>query len=370
MKYNPSYNRRVIVRHILIWLFILIIPIFLLDTSETGNILFNLKIYYNIFLYAIIYYLCYLWIIPRYFFRKGKDIYFIITGILIITSCFIMWFINDFLFHPEIMNLTKEGLHNSGGMMTMQLPPPPPGIEILHIFNYFFTSVMLCGLALVSGIINKDIKKDKKNNEKIETENANLDYELTLLKNKVNPHFFFNVLNNIYVLIDIEKEEAQSMIIQLSKTMRYLLYEPGEKQSELKEEIAFYNNYINLMKLRIDANVKLEVSFPEDDHGLQIPPLLFLAFIENTFKFGISSKESSFIVINMIIKGSKIFFTTRNKLFSNTNIDRNKEGHGINDTKKRLNFLFPNQFTLKTGKNKDEYIVELEIEMNKKNLQA
>ncbi|MBK5203523.1 MAG: hypothetical protein JJE45_07385 [Prolixibacteraceae bacterium] len=124
------------------------------------------------------------------------------------------------------------------------------------------------------------------------------------------------------------------------------------------------------MKLRLNDNVKLEVSFPEDVQGLHIPPLLFLAFIENTFKFGISGKEFSFIVINMIIKGSKILFTTRNKLFPNINIDRDKEGHGINDTKKRLNFLFPNQFTLKTGKNKNEYIVELEIEINKKNPEA
>jgi len=368
MKYKLSYNKRIIAKHILIWLFILIIPLFLFDTSETGNIFFNLKIYYNIFLYAIIYYLSYLWIIPRYFFKKGKDIYLITTGILIITSCFIMWFINDFLFHPEIMNITEEGVHNSGGM-PMKFPPPPR-IEILHIFNYFFTSVMLCGLALVSGIIYKDIKTDKTVNKKIETENANLDYELTLLKNKVNPHFFFNVLNNIYVLIDIDKEEAQSMIIQLSKTMRYFLYEPGEKEAELKEEITFYKNYIDLMKLRLNDNVKLDISLPEEDQELHVPPLLFMAFIENAFKFGISAKEVSFITIKMRIEGSKILFTTRNKLFPNTNIDRNKECHGIINTRKRLDFLFPNQFTLKTEKVGNEYIVELEIETSKKDLNA
>jgi len=369
MKLNLSYNKRIIALHILIWFFILIIPLFLLKPSGVESNNFTLRLYSNIFLYAIIYYISYLWIIPRYFFRKKKDVYFISTGVIIIVSCFIMFFINGFLFRPEIMNLVEKGYRDSDSLMK-QLPPPPPQMGMVHFFNNFFTSVLFCGLALVSGILYKKGKEEKEKNERTETENSNLDYELTLLKNKVNPHFFFNVLNNIYVLIDIDKEEAQSMIIQLSKTMRYLLYEPGEKQSDLKDEIDFYINYINLMKLRITDNVKLEVSFPEDVQGLHVPPLLFLAFIENTFKFGISSKEDSFIVINMIIKGSKILFTTRNKLFPNINIDRNKEGHGINDTKKRLNFLFPNQYTLKTGKNKDEYIVELEIEMNKKNLQA
>jgi len=368
MKLKLSYDKRIIALHILIWFFILIIPLFLLNPSGIENNNFTIRLYYNIFLYAIIYYISYLWIIPRYFFRKKKIIYFLATGFIIIVSCFIMWFINGVLFRPEIMNLAEKGFRNSDGLMK-QLPPPPQ-IEILHLFNNFFTSVLFCGLALVSGILYKKGKDEKEKNERTETENSNLDYELTLLKNKVNPHFFFNVLNNIYVLIDIDKEEAQSMIIQLSKTMRYLLYEPGEKEAELKDDIDFYKNYINLMKLRINDNVKLEISFPEDTQELHVPPLLFLAFIENTFKFGISSKEDSFIVINMIIKGSKIFFTTKNKLFPNINIDRNKEGHGINDTKKRLNFLFPNQFILKAEKNENEYIVELEIEMNKKNLQA
>jgi len=362
MKLKLSYDKRIIILHILIWIFILIIPIYFINTSEIILNPHTIRIYSNIFLFALIFYINYLWIVPHYFFKKNKENYFLTTGCFIIISSFLMWFVNDFLFHPEIINFQGAESELGNPMGIREQLPPPPFIIIIH---NLLTSTLFCGLALVSGILYKNSKEAKKENKKIESENANLDYELTLLKNKVNPHFFFNVLNNIYVLIDINKEEAQSMIIQLSKTMRYLLYEPGEKQSELKDEIAFYKNYINLMKLRIDENVKLEVSFPEDDHGLHVPPLLFLAFIENTFKFGISSKESSFIVIKMIIKGSKILFTTRNKLFPNINIDRNKEGHGINDTKKRLNFLFPDQFTLNTGKNKNEYIVELEIDINK-----
>jgi len=279
-----------------------------------------------------------------------------------------MWFIIGILFPPEIMNLSEKGLRDSGAAIR-QLPPPPH-MELITVFNNFFTSVLFCGLALVSRILYKNSSDEKKKNKITETENSNLDYELSLLKNKINPHFFFNVLNNIYVLVDIDTEEAQRMIIQLSKTMRYLLYEPGEKEAELKEEITFYKNYIELMKLRLTDNVKLDISLPEKDYGLYVPPLLFIAFIENVFKFGISAKEVSFIIIKMKIEGSKIFFTTRNKLFPNTNIDRNEECHGISNTKKRLNFLFPNQFSLKTEIIKNEYIVELEIETSKKDSNA
>ena len=368
MKLNLSYNKRIIALHILIWGFILILPLFLLKPSGVENNNFTIRLYYNIFLYAIIFYVSYLWIIPGYFFKKKKDIYFITTGCLIILSCFIMWFINDILFPPEIMNMNEKGLKDYGAIIR-QLPLPPQ-MKIISVFNNFFTSVLFCGLALVSRILYKNSNDEKEKNKITETENTNLDYELSLLKNKINPHFFFNVLNNIYVLVDIDIEEAQRMIIQLSKTMRYLLYEPGEKEAELKEEITFYKDYIGLMKLRLTDNVKLEISLPEKDNGLHLPPLLFMAFIENVFKFGISSKESSFIIIKMEIEGSKIFFTTRNKLFPNTNIDRNEECHGIKDTKRRLNFLFPNQFTLKTEKIKNEYVVELEIETGKKDSNA
>ena len=134
-----------------------------------------------------------------------------------------------------------------------------------------------------------------------ETEKEKLNSELAFLKNQISPHFFFNTLNNIYSLISINAEDSQKAVLKLSKLMRYLLYESEQGNTKLSNEIDFMNNYIDLMKLRMNDKVDLTVSFPKKYEDKNIPPLLFIPFIENAFKHGISYREKSFIDINMMV---------------------------------------------------------------------
>ena len=142
-----------------------------------------------------------------------------------------------------------------------------------------------------------------------ELEKEKLNSELAFLKNQISPHFFFNTLNNIYSLIGINGPTAQESVLKLSKLMRYLLYESEHGETMISHEIDFMNNYIDLMKLRLSSRVELKVDFPKEFSDFPIPPLLFVPFIENAFKHGISARDRSFIHITLKINNNQISFT-------------------------------------------------------------
>lgn len=128
-----------------------------------------------------------------------------------------------------------------------------------------------------------------------ELEHQHLESELKYLKYQLNPHFFMNTLNNIHALVDIDSEKAKKTIIELSKLMRYVLYEANKSQISLKYEIQFLENYIALMKLRYTEHLDIQTEFPLIVPHVQIPPLLFISLLENAFKHGVSYRESSYI---------------------------------------------------------------------------
>jgi LytS/YehU family sensor histidine kinase len=200
-----------------------------------------------------------------------------------------------------------------------------------------------------------------------ELEKEKLNSELAFLKNQVSPHFFFNTLNNIYSLIEINKTDAQDAVMKLSRLMRYLLYESEHGQTPLSHEVNFMKHYIDLMRLRISPKVELKIDLPENDNGLKVPPLLFIPFIENAFKHGISYREKSFIDIAMQTENNRIIFVCRNSVTMGTGAspDENHSGIGLENVKKRLNLLFPGKHELKISKTDNEFLVDLRIEVTR-----
>ena len=142
-------------------------------------------------------------------------------------------------------------------------------------------------------------------------ERENLDQQLQYLRYQINPHFFMNTLNNIHALVDIDPDEAKSCIVELSKLMRYVLYEGSKPMILLEKETEFLRQYVGLMRIRYSDNVKISVSLPESAPGIEIPPLLFISFVENAFKHGISYRKDSFIDISMSVGGRPSSFQVR-----------------------------------------------------------
>lgn len=160
--------------------------------------------------------------------------------------------------------------------------------------------------------------------------NSKMEY----LKYQINPHFLMNTLNNIHALVDIDPEKSKQTILELSKMMRFVLYEGNKQVVPLDREIAFLQNYIQLMKLRYTDKVKITVDVPKSLPNKEVPPLMFITFVENAFKHGVSYRQASFIDIAISIGEDKLVFDCRNSRIPKE--DDKHGGVGLANVKKRL----------------------------------
>ncbi len=193
----------------------------------------------------------------------------------------------------------------------------------------------------------------------VELENQNLEQQLEYLKYQINPHFFMNTLNNIHALVDIDPQKAQETILELSKMMRFVLYEGDKKGVPLSREFEFIRTYIHLMRLRYTDKVKITVDLPSEAPDRTIPPLMLISFIENAFKHGISYQHESFIDIKVEVRDETLRFHCRNSKADKPN--QEKGGVGLTNVKQRLHLLYDNNFTLNIQDEANIYNVELTI---------
>ena len=161
-------------------------------------------------------------------------------------------------------------------------------------------------------------------------------------------------------MTEINTKEAQNAILQLSELMRYLLYESEKGDTRLSSEIGFMKNYIELMKLRLSDKVSLSFSFPDQFNDITFPPLLFVSFIENAFKHGISYREQSFIHIELSLNENKIHFICKNSIGSKVE-NGEESGIGLENIKKRLTLLFPEKHNLKIVQTDKTFEIDLAI---------
>lgn len=185
--------------------------------------------------------------------------------------------------------------------------------------------------------------------------------ELALLKSQINPHFFFNTLNNLYGLVVEKSEKAPEVVLKLSDMMRYTIYEGKEDSVLLSDEISYLESYIELHKIRYQKQVEILFTHEVQD-GLKVAPLLFINLLENAFKHGIEKMcANAFIHLRMQSKGKQLFFRIENNfdgLASNNN-----NGIGLENLKKRLDYLYPNQYELIVEEKESIFKVQLNLEL-------
>ena len=188
-----------------------------------------------------------------------------------------------------------------------------------------------------------------------------LERQLQYLKYQVNPHFLMNTLNNIHALVDIDPERAKASIVELSKLMRYVLYEGNNKLTSLSREVQFLHNYVRLMSMRYTGNVSICLDVPEVLPDSMLPPLLLVIFVENAFKHGISYRNKSFVEISLKPQADRLLFDCRNSRQQNTQDGNMKGGVGLSNVRRRLDLLFPGNYTLDIKEQEDTYAVHLDI---------
>jgi two-component system LytT family sensor kinase len=332
----PDKKRVVISLHIGVWIILFILPQILVSSGALPDFKTYLGIFLRTLIFAIIFYVNYLWLIPK-FLNRSKGFFYLFS---LIGMIFVLHFMVELSFN--LISAEPNDNQRFGRQSEQDLPVGDNGFvptRNMIIYSYFINAFLISGFAI--GLKYSEVMRQNEK-EKKELEEEKLNSELALLKNQISPHFFFNTLNNIYSLIGINTDDARESVLNLSKLMRYLLYESELGNTRLSREIDFMKNYIDLMKLRLSNKITLDVNLPVVSKDIVIPPLLFIPFVENAFKHGTSFQGSSIININMEVTVTSILFRTQNsKNKNNEHSPLTDSGIGLDNVRKRLNLLFP-----------------------------
>ena len=198
-------------------------------------------------------------------------------------------------------------------------------------------------------------------------ERENLEQQLEYLRYQINPHFFMNTLNNIHALVDIDPEQAKDTILELSKMMRFVLYEGNKQSVPLSRELDFVRHYVALMQLRYTDKVRITLNLPTEVPDCQLPPLILITFIENAFKHGVSYQQASFVEVTVVVEDGQLRFSCRNSKSEaplNPPEGGKMGGVGLENVRKRLHLLYGNNYALRIHNDAAEYSVELNIPLS------
>lgn len=248
--------------------------------------------------------------------------------------------------------------------------PRPVGNEDGHIRPPFFfeqldvikTIVLMLILGMNLGV-KLYFKQERDRKQLALLEQKNLEQQLEYLKFQVNPHFFMNTLNNIHALVDIDPEKAKESIVELSRMMRYLLYDGNSRFIPLEKEISFIRHYVRLMRMRYSDHVRLSVSVPEHVPEVQIPPLVLFTFIENAFKHGITYKRECFIELTIEVENDKTIHLRCRNSRADKSSDM-KGGVGLTNLCQRLDLIYGDNWECTVDDNAKTYTSDLRIPLS------
>lgn len=335
-----------ILSHLLVWVVLFMMPYLLSYSQEQDITRVFMHFWVPIVFFVIIFYSNYFQFIDRFLFTN-KTLVFIGINLLMIVF---------FLFLKEYIETTFFAeLNNQRGSSDTGNRPPIKLIIYVHMLSYLAPLLFSIALKMTKRWATTEAERKEAANVKLQSELQHLHYQL-------QPHFFFNSLNNIYSLVDISPEQAKSSIHSLSKLMRYMLYETNLEQILLSKEIDFMTKYIELMKLRVSDKTKVTYQFPTQETGIKIAPLLFISLIENSFKHGVSATQESNIKVSMTTNDKEVCFTIENNDFPKKTTDKSGSGIGLQNLEKRLKLLYQNAYSFKTTKENNSFKVELNID--------
>lgn len=283
--------------------------------------------------------------------------------------------VNKHFLFPRYLKSGSFGLHQLYLLIAALILTPIKGIALYYasedalVRNFTVnnqTFILLSTYLVGAGSSIYFVVTDWVRSQKVKQElkNETLQSELKFLKSQINPHFLFNTLNSLYALTLKKSDLAPEIVLRLSEMMRYMLYECNEKQVPLEKEINYVVNYLELEKLRHGA--KMDVKFNQEgkSDGLYIAPLMFIPFIENSFKHGISQHtRDSYVNINMKIQPTQLDLIIENSkapTMPGSSL-RKSGGIGLVNVKRRLDLLYPDQYKLEVLDEPNSYIIKLKL---------
>lgn len=328
------------------WVGLLFSPA-LVDLTVTGKlhsfvIVFKGTAFFVLPLFTL-YALNYYYLVPYFLHRKGKARWFFLINAVILLAWNLVRFTRPVNFPQEVID--QFGQH----------------IWAMYVGSILAAVFMQALVIAIAVGIRHIMRSNEQKMEAEEQQRKNTEAELVWLKNQLNPHFLFNTLNNISSLTQIDPDQAQERIGQLSDALRYALYDSEAGKVPLAGEVAFMENYIDLMALRCNEHTRVERSLLLPDQEVMIAPLLFISLIENAFKHGVSARNDSVVRIDLHAEGDDLCFSCENTLFEKGTDDRSGSGIGLVNLRRRLELIYPGQYTYNQSVTDGMYRVEIRL---------
>lgn len=295
-------------------------------------------------LLLIIFYFNTYYLIPNYYFKKKYLPYigFVILCYLIV-SFVPMLIIQDFPFQQEIAQAGTES--------TQHMPPHLKRPFFWRLTHHFYQFLMVFIFSLLIEI----------NSRWKTTEKEKLNAELSYLKAQINPHFLFNTLNSIYALSIEKSDYTSTAVVKLSNMMRYVIYDSRSNYVSIEKELNYISDYIELQKIRLGNTVSLSYQLIGEIPKKNIAPLILIAFVENAFKYGVNAEENSVIDISIEMSEEELIFKIKNNKVSTKKIKASESGVGIENTKNRLQLLYPQKHMLFIKNEEKEFSIYLTL---------
>jgi LytS/YehU family sensor histidine kinase len=277
--------------------------------------------------------------------NRGHIFKYVVAAFAVVTSVFI------FIESLERWHIISDGYTDVG-----ILPHQATLADLAWYWN-----IVLCIFMFAANIgIKKFYEAMQRDEDNERLARENIEAEMYYLKHQINPHFLMNTLNNIHALVDIDADVAKQAIIQLSDMMRYVVYETSGNSISLRDDIKFLRDYIELMRIRYTEDVEISFTYPEQLQGrVDVPPLIFIVFVENAFKHGVSYNTPSYIKIDIKCEDGCVVGHFENSV--NEKSRNEKPGIGLENVRKRLDLIYEEDYTLDIEKTQNNYCVTLKI---------
>jgi len=298
-------------------------------------------------LLLMFFYAHYYLLLPEFYFKKR----FVWYGLGLIIALIIITYLPHLLIPDEMF----RHHHEPDGDEFEADFPRHRRIEFLFAFREHFFQFLIVIVFSFFLKLNQRLKL---------TQKEKLDAELSYLKAQINPHFLFNTLNGIYsTAVNEGASDTANAVVQLSGMMRYVTSEAERDYVSLDKEMEYISSYIELQRVRLGNTVQIDYSVKGFNEGKKISPLILIPFVENAFKYGVNPEKHSHIIIDVEIAGELLTLSVENNKVKTTLNEAEKSGMGIENTRSRLEHLYPNKHEIQIDENDERFHLILKLHL-------
>lgn len=334
------FSRRA-VYHSLLWLSYL--TLLIVAGDDSGNFWFTLSNnLVRLLFFAAAVYFNLLYLIPQFLAKKRFLLYFL----YLLLTAVVITPLEVFVLYVKMIGSPQS----QAALLQRQVD---------HFIFVFF----ILGFATLAKITKEWLLQQRIQSR---LERQNMQSELRFLRSQINPHFLFNTLNSLYALTLKKSDQAPAIVLRLSEMMRYMLYECNERQVPLLKEVKYIQNYLELERIRHGAKADIQFTLENTEiEAYRIAPLMFIPFLENSFKHGLSNQiDSGFVHIRLNIVDNTVDFNIENSKPSLRDPHYHQGGIGLKNVRRRLDILYPNAHDLHIEDRPSSYYVHLKIHLD------